>query len=302
MTAVVVAAGHLIGGWSVTLALALAGIATATAPAATRSVISDEQSVGPLTRTLLGIIVVDDPLGIVLSSVLVAAGAVIEGGAGPPVALAATREIGGGVALGVLVRLPAAFLARHLPVGDPVLLKALAVVLLVSGLGELLDVSLLLAEVVARATVVNFAGEEAQRPFEALEGVQWPFLAVRFIVGGAALQWDGITEYTALTLVYLGLRLVGKVGGGYLAGVAAGLDRTGQLWLGRALLPQVGVALGLALLTSERFPEVSDVIAPVVIVSTVALEFIGPIATRTALQRAGEAGQDADDRPRADAS
>ena len=109
VTAVVVVAGLLVEGASLPLALALGGIATATAPAATRVVVSDENSDGPMTRTLLGRIAVDDAICIVLFSVLVAIGVVVAGDDGAGALLGtATRELGGGVLLGVAVGVPPA--------------------------------------------------------------------------------------------------------------------------------------------------------------------------------------------------
>jgi Kef-type K+ transport system membrane component KefB len=290
VTAVVVVAGLLVEGASLPLALALGGIATATAPAATRVVVSDENSDGPMTRTLLGIIAIDDAICIVLFSVLVAIGVVVAGDDGTGALLGtATRELGGGVLLGVAVGVPAAWLEKRVSTGDPILMHTVGVVLLLAGLGEMLEVSVVLAAVVAGAVVVNLAHSE-ERPFQTLEGVQWPFLAVFFIYGGAALEWDGLTTYTMLTIGYIVLRSIGKTAGGYLAGVPAGLDQRQRAWLGPSLLPQAGVALGLALLARDRFPDLAETIVPVVVVSTVLFELVGPVMTRLALHRTGEAG------------
>ncbi|MBW2401218.1 MAG: cation:proton antiporter, partial [Deltaproteobacteria bacterium] len=62
-------------------------------------------------------------------------------------------------------------------------------------------------------------------------------------------------------------------------------------WMGIALLPQAGVALGMALVASQRFPEAGEVILPVVIASTVFFEMLGPIATRFALDRTAAGGE-----------
>jgi hypothetical protein len=59
--------------------------------------------------------------------------------------------------------------------------------------------------------------------------------------------------------------------------------------MGLALWPQAGVALGMALLASHHIPELKEVILPVVIGSTIIFELIGPVMTRRALIKAGEA-------------
>ncbi len=62
-------------------------------------------------------------------------------------------------------------------------------------------------------------------------------------------------------------------------------------WMGLALMPQAGVTLGLALIAEQRFPELGRVLLPLVIGSTVVFELLGPVCTRVALRRAGEAGK-----------
>lgn len=296
VTAGVVVAGLVAVGADLQLALALAGIAAATGPAAIRSVIREEDAEGPLTRLVLGLTAILDAIGIVLFSLLIAVGAVLtgEGGSGG-LLLTAARELGGGALLGVAVGLPAALLAGRLRTGDPIFLHALAIVLVIAGVGLLLEVSPILAAVVAGAVVVNIDRSE-ERPFDVLESVQWPFLAVFFIYGGAALSLDGLRAHTLLIVGYVALRLVGKIAGGYLSAVVIGMGGGARRWLGPALLPQAGIALGLALLAGDRFPDLAETIVPVVVVSTVLFEFAGPIATRLALQRSGEAGRAASQR------
>jgi hypothetical protein len=58
--------------------------------------------------------------------------------------------------------------------------------------------------------------------------------------------------------------------------------------MGMALMPQAGVALAMALITKERYPEFSEIIFPVVVASTVVFEVIGTVLTRIALTRVGD--------------
>jgi hypothetical protein len=58
--------------------------------------------------------------------------------------------------------------------------------------------------------------------------------------------------------------------------------------MGMALLPQAGVALGMALVATHRRPDLADMIFSVVIASTVLFEVIGPVVTRSALVHVGE--------------
>lgn len=86
--------------------------------------------------------------------------------------------------------------------------------------------------------------------------------------------------------VYIISRITGKLLG---ARIGAGLckaDTMTRCWMGFALLPQAGVAMGMALVAANRFPEYQQVLLTVVISSTVFFEIIGPVFTRAALRRA----------------
>lgn len=58
--------------------------------------------------------------------------------------------------------------------------------------------------------------------------------------------------------------------------------------MGWALLPQAGLANGMALMASNRFPEISDIILPVTVITTIAFKIGGPLVTRLSLAKVGE--------------
>ena len=288
VTAVVVAVGLLLFGQDVRLALALGGIAAATAPAATLAVVDELRAEGPLTRSLLGIVAVDDALSITLFSILLAAAATVTGdGAVGGIVWDAAREIGGGVLLGLAIGGSAAALSGRIRPGRPTLLEAFVLVFLTAGIGDLLQVSFLLAAIVAGAVVVNTARHH-DRPFNEIERIDWPFLAVFFVLGGASFDLQSLQRFAGIIGLYVLLRAVGRLGGGALGSLAAPYPV--RPFISLTLLPQAGVAIGLALLAAERFPEIGGIVVPVVVVSTVVFELLGPVATRFALQRTGEVG------------
>jgi Kef-type K+ transport system membrane component KefB len=93
-----------------------------------------------------------------------------------------------------------------------------------------------------------------------------------------------------LGLAYVLSRAVGKCLGGWLGGKVAGADPLTKRWVGLAMLPQAGMAIGMALVASIQLPEYEQVMLPVVISSTVLFEIIGPVLTRQAIRRVD--GQD----------
>jgi len=291
-TAFLVTTGLVLFGLPLPMALLLGVIATATAPAATVAVVEECGADGPFTRTLLGIVAVDDVWGLTLFSFAVPLAAWLGGNgevAGIAFVAEGLRELGGGVLLGLLLGVPMAFLTGRLHAGEPTRLEAFGFVLLCGGLASAFEVSYLLAAVVMGVTVANLARHH-HRAFREIENIDGPFLVIFFVLAGAAMDFDALADVGPAVLVYVALRalgrLVGTAAGGPLARSAAPTRR----WIGIALLPQAGVALGLALALQERLPEMGVRILPLVIVATIVFELAGPVGTRLALKKVGEAG------------
>jgi len=284
--------GLLLVGAPWPLALILAGIAPASAPAAVSNVVEELESEGKYTNTLLGIVAIDDAWGLIAFSLLVAvAQTMVAGGEGTPMdALAhGAWDLGGAIALGLLVGVPAAFLTGRLRPGEPTQAEALGVVLLAGGLALWLEVSFLLTALVVGATIVNLASHH-ERPFAEIEYIEWPFMILFFLLAGASLHVAELAHIGLAGLAYIGFRALGLILGAYAGGTFTGAEPRIRRWMGLAIMPQAGVALGMALVAGNTFPELKDTILPLVVGSTVVFELLGPVLTRLALIRAGETG------------
>ncbi len=279
-------------GVPLVLAMLLAGIAPATAPAATIDVVHESGAEGKFTDTLLGIVAIDDAWGLMIFSVLLAVAESVSGNAGAVGVLAGSvREIGGAMLLGLLLGLPMAYITGRIRPGEPTQAEALGLVLLCAGLAVAFDVSYILAAITMGAVVANLA-KHHDRPFHAIEGIEWPFLILFFLLAGAALHPGALAQVGLLGIGYIALRIVGRLLGTRLGGWLCGADLDTRRWIGFALLPQAGVAIGMALLASQRFPELKDVILPTILGTTVFFELVGPVITRRVLMRMGETNID----------
>lgn len=289
LTAVAVLTGLLLVGFRLEVALMLAGIATATDPAATVDVAREVKAKGQFTRTLQGIVAVDDAWGLIVFSLMLAAALALTGrGGGNAILMSAAWEIGGAVVVGVILGIPMAYLTGRIAAGEPTLIEALGVVLLCGGVALWLEVSYLLAAMVLGAVVANLAHHH-KRPFHAIEGIEWPFMILFFVLAGASLRVESLAGVGVLGLAYVILRTMGRFLGAWAGAALSGAGPLYRRWMGMALLPQAGVALGMALVATQRFPELSAIILPVVVGATVVFEAIGPVLTRWALVRVGEA-------------
>ncbi len=291
-TALIVLTGLLLAGLPVDIALLLAGIATATDPAATADVVHEARAKGPFTEALLGVVAVDDAWGIFVFSCLLSVARMLRGEAGGVEALmTGAWELGGAVLVGVVLGIPMAYLTGRIQPGEPTLAEALGVVFLCGGIAIWLGVSFLLAAMVLGTVVANLAHHHT-RPFHAIEGIEWPFMILFFLLAGASLHVESLAQVGMLGLAYIVLRALGRVVGALAGGALSGAQRATRNWMGLALMPQAGVALGMALLASQHFEDRGEVILPVVVGTVVLFELVGPVLTREALVHVGEVADD----------
>jgi len=165
--------------------------------------------------------------------------------------------------------------------------EALGLVFICAGLAIWLEVSFLLAGMIAGAIVVNLAAHHT-RPFHEIEHIDWPFMILFFVLAGASLNFQNIHHIGIIGIAYLVLRTIGRVLGGLLGGAAARSTHLHRRWIGLALIPQAGVALGMALVASNHFPELRDDLLTVTVGTTVIFELVGPFLTQLALRKVGE--------------
>jgi len=288
--ALLVSVGLMLLGVDPLLALILGGIGPASAPAATADVVHQMRAEGPYTDVLLGVVAIDDAWGLIMFSLLLAAAEALAGGGGVAATLAIGGwELGGALLIGITLGAASAYLTGRLEPGEPTQSEALGVMFLCGGLALWLQVSFLLAAIVIGAMVANFARHH-NRPFHAIEDIEWPFMVLFFVLAGASLHVDGLMQIGLVGVAYVVLRVVGLVAGAWLGGVLSHAPVLHRRWLGLAITPQAGVALGMALIAGARFPALEHTIIVLVVGTTVFFELAGPVLTRISLSQVGEAG------------
>lgn len=282
-TLITVTAGLTLLGVDFALALVLASIATATAPAATLDVIRQSGVKNRFTDIVTGIVAIDDAWGLLVFSFCLAIASQIAGEAGT-VGVPVLLELGGAVALGAFIGLPAAYLTGRIEEGEPLQVEALAIGFLTAGLSVWFDVSFLLAGMVVGALIVNLAVHHT-RAFHEIEHVQWPFMIVFFILAGAALELETLKEVGLIGGALIALRAVSRLLGGWMGATLSSVPRAERTLYGIALLPQAGVAIGMALLAGQALPVWKEQIIGLTIGATVFFELVGPVATLWAVRR-----------------
>lgn len=292
-----VAGGLLFGDWKLSwaLGLLLGAIASATAPAATTAVLREYKTRGPLTRTILGIVALDDGLALLLfaiaSSIAGALSGYMEGGL-INIFVHPLYKIAGSIIVGILGGLMLNKVLHKYSEEERLLTFSIGTVLLVVGLSLGIRVDMLLASMTLGVVVTNFSPRKSKDVFKLIEAFTPPIYVLFFVLVGAKLNVAHMTlPIIILAIVYLLARSAGKILGASFGARISGAARSVQRYLPICLFSQAGVAIGLSILASHYFPGIIGNAVVVIVTATVfILEVIGPALVRVAVTRAGETG------------
>lgn len=269
------------------LALAFSAIAATTAPAGTIAIIHQYRARGPVTNILLGVVALDDAIGIILFSVML----VMATGESLTLSLGtAFLKIFGALVLGTLSgRILCQFCKKFRQRGL-LLPVVLGHILLALGLAEIFNLSPLLATMALGFSSRYFSRAAGDRMFSQVEYFEELIFLIFFTLAGTHFELKVFIGHLDLVLVYFFARIVGKIGGAAIGASAAGASQSIIRWLGLGLTSQAGVAVGLALTLSQdpAFKEVNTMVVNVILASTLMYEVLGPLATKFALGKANE--------------
>ena len=199
------------------------------------------------------------------------------------------------IVLSALIGLLGGWLLRifstALETSGELLLFLLVVLVGIVGAALAVEGSVVVSTLIAGLYIANAAPWLADRLFAAIRTLEAPIYLVFFVVAGAGIHLDELTEVGVIGLAYAVARTVGKVGGAALGGLIGRETSTG-LRIGGALLPHAGMAIALAALVVEQAPDLGGTISGVVLGSIVVFELAGPLVARRAIRSSGEAGLD----------
>jgi Kef-type K+ transport system membrane component KefB len=274
---------------AVQLALAFSAIAATTAPAGTIAILHQYRARGPVSNILLGVVALDDAIGIILFSLMVT---VAVGGSLTLSLGTAVIEIFGALALGTMTGRILCQFGKRFRQGGLLLPVVLGHILLSLGLAEILNLSPLLATMALGFSSRYFSRAAGGRMFTQVEYFEELIFLLFFTLAGAHFEFTVFVGHLDLVLVYFVTRIIGKIAGAALGAAAVGASQPIVRWLGLGLTPQAGVAVGLALTLSHEpaFREVSTMVVNVILATTLLSEVLGPVATKFALGQANELG------------
>ena len=269
------------------ISLLFGSISAATAPTAVMMVIRQYRSRGVFTDTLLGIVAIDDAWGIMAFAVSLSVARVLESGHFSGLMLMqgfneAVAEIVFSFIVGALAAFMTFKVHPYIAKRIDILTFVLGIIIFNVGIASVLPLSPLLMNMFFGATLINI-DKKGFRFFDTLGEVDWPLYIIFYVFSGANLEIGILKDIGYIGILYFVSRIVGKIMGSYLGGMIAETDRQIRKYMGLALMPQAGVALGMGIIAKTEFPEIGDMVFSTIVASTVLYEIVGPLATKYAL-------------------
>jgi len=273
------------------LALIIAAVSAATAPAAILAIVHEYRSKGPLTMTLLGVVALDDAVAVILFAFAGSIVRTITEASGFSVyrmIAEPTVIILGSILLGTVVGFLLSGLATWVRKTKCLLVIVLGVTFLCYGIAERLQFSPLLANMMVGFLIVNRASQ-SDRLFEALEEVEEPIFALFFTLAGAHFDLRVFKLVGSLAFIIVGCRFIGKFIGTRLGASLSHAPVVVKKYLGYGLLPTAGVTLGLVFMAQPFMPpDLFEIMVNAVLGAVIISEIVAPPLVKFALKRAGE--------------
>ena len=288
---VVTLAMKFIFGQTLEFSLAIGAIASATAPAATIMVLKQYNAKGPLVDTLIPVVAIDDGIAVIAFGIAIAFAKIISKGASSVsiwTFLEPFIEIFSSLLLGCVIGLGLVYLNKLSKQKESTLSLVIMAIFLVIGLADYFNISNLLACMALGATVSNIV-ESRSKLLSTLDNITSPIFIAFFTISGIQLDLSVLKTVGVLGIGYVVFRVIGKILGAAIGAEIAKSEPVVKKYLGLTLVPQAGVAIGLTMIVGEVLPSCGDYIRAIILASTVIYELIGPLCTKVAIFKAGEA-------------
>lgn len=285
---------------SLAFSVILAALASATAPASTMMTIRQTGAKGDFVDTLLSVVALDDVVSLVAYSVAVSVALASLGNGFSvkdvlvPIALN-VMMIAIGIGFGFLLKV---LMAKRST--DNRLIVSVALLFAICGIGAAADVSPLLGCMAMGTVYINVSGDD--KLFKQLNYFSPPILLLFFVNSGIGFRLDALISsgsamggvpLLVVGVLYFIVRIGGKYIGAFAGCAVVKKDKSVRNYLGLALVPQAGVAIGLAALGARILGgEMGDMLQTVILSSSILYELIGPALAKLALYLSGSIGRE----------
>jgi len=272
------------------IALIIGAISCATAPAATMAIISEYKARGPLTTTLLAVVALDDAIAVLAFAIASGICQPLVGGMNShsfyQMLVVPSLHIFESVGLGIVFGIALMYISRLVRTRELLLVVIFGAIMLCVGLTRYLGISSILASMVVGFIIVNKV--KRKEMFLVVEEIGEVLYAMFFVLAGLHFDLSVLKVAGILALLIVLTRCMGKYFGTRIGAQISHAPETVKKYLGFALLPQAGVAIGLTFLAALEFPSFGAIILNGVLASVIINELITPPLTKYAISKAGE--------------
>jgi len=283
---------------SLSAAIVLASVATATAPAATLMVVKQYKAKGPVTDVLLPVVALDDAVGLVVFAISFGVAKSISTGVVDVLSvileplLEVVLSLGIGFIMGLLFTQCEKYFhsrSKRMAVSVTFVMMTVAVSSMKLDVGGIhIGFSSLLACMMLGTVFCNFC-EVSEELMDRADRWTTPILILFFVISGAELELSVFADVAVVIVgvVYIIARSVGKYFGASISAKMVKSDPNIVKYLGITLLPQAGVALGMAIKAIELGPD-GAIVRNITLFAVLIYEIVGPFLTKIALTKAGD--------------
>lgn len=275
------------------IALVLGSIATATAPGTPLAIVNELNAKGKFTSIFLAIVAIDDAVALIFFTLAITIGvSLVDGGffewmnIVDSIVLIVFSILLGSVA-GVLNSGFEKLLVRHKGLET---ISTLGLIFLVYSLSEYWKLEPLLSAMAMGVVMTN-----TSKSFDIVEDeidnhLTKMIFMLFFIISAMHLKLGAMFSIPIAIGLYIVFRFFGKVLGTYIGAVISNSSSNVKKYMGIALIPQAGVAIGLALSLQvhQGFESIAPIILNIVIATTLIQELLGPFMTKYSIEKSGE--------------
>ncbi|TAH68853.1 MAG: cation:proton antiporter [Anaerolineaceae bacterium] len=272
--------------------IVIASMSAATAPAATLLVIKQYKAHGPLTKTILPVVALDDVFGIIAFGIAMSLATLTSGQENFSIykmIINPLVEIGGSLILGLILGVFLVVVAKKSKGRDELQVVTLVAIGIAAGLSTRLGLSPLLTCIMMGTTLVNLK-QNSKRVFDSVNSFVSPVYVLFFTLAGASLDLSILLSVGIIGVAYVIARAAGKMSGAWVGAKSVKADPMVTKNLGYALFPQGGISIGLLVIVRQQLPDYAIAISTIIMFSVLIYEVTGPIFAKLAIQKAGEIG------------
>ncbi len=283
---------------SISAAILLGAVATATAPAATLMVVRQYKAKGPVTDMLLPVVAIDDAVGLMVFAISFGVAKSLSLGNVDvlSVILEPLLEVVFSLTLGLIMGLlftqcEKFFHSRSKRTSVSVTFVMLTVALSSASfnIGNVHIAFSSLLSCMMLGTIFCNICDVSEELMDRMDRWTAPVLILFFVISGAELDLSvfGDSAVVLIGLAYIISRSIGKYLGASISSRMTHCDSNIVKYLGITLLPQAGVALGMAIKAMELGPD-GTIVRNITLFAVLIYEIVGPYLTKQALTRAGD--------------